>query len=67
MAMRAHGHPRWQGTTPDLHGRATTRGGGSTKGHGPAFALDLLPLRSPSQFHHLDAKGVVTPRAGSPC
>ena len=67
MAMRAPCHPTWQGTTPDLHGRATTRSGGSTKGHGPAFALDLLPLRSPSQFHDLGANGVVTPEAGSTC
>ena len=57
MAMRATSHHRWQVTTTDLHERTTAR---------DDHASHPL-LRSPSQFHDLDAAGVATPRAGSTC
>jgi hypothetical protein len=58
MAMRASCHPRWQGITPDLHGRTTARDSDRNHRSNPPV---------PGQFHDLDANRVVTPQAGSTC
>jgi hypothetical protein len=65
--MRATSHAQWRQTTPHLHERVTAR---ACSDDHDRFERTLVAeglLRSPSQFHDLDAAGVVTPQAGSTC